>query len=249
MSHNQEQQIPDDIAEEVLNLASELYAQTDTQGYSLAELQEIGGKVEIPSEIISEALQKVRDKYQLQEIARQKKQQQLQTIKITALFIICLLSLLSVITYNSLSNKQQDITAKWAQVENQLARKANLIPTLISLTQAQTEQEKQLVSSLENAHNKYLEASNIDDKSTSTENIDQAIQAFNQYALNNQTLASSQAFINLQYEIAGTENRIATEKMRYNQSVQKYNQTLQSFPNSIIAKLTGFEEKSFFQSN
>jgi LemA protein len=132
-------------------------------------------------------------------------------------------------------------------VENQLQRKADLIPTLINLTQAQTNQEKQLILLLENARKEYLKANNSQEKLISTEKINEAINQFNQYALNNDSLASSQAFINLQYEIAGTENRIATERMRYSQSVQKYNQSVRSFPLSIIANLTNFQEESFFQ--
>jgi len=248
MSQNQEPKIPDDIADEVLKLAAELYAQTDTQGYSLAELQEIGGQVEIPAKIISEALIQIQEKYRQKEIAREKKAQLIQNFQLGSLFLVLVISLWAVITYNVLGNQQQDVMARWAQVENQLQRKADLIPTLISLTQAQTQREKELILSLENARNQYLQADDIDEKLASTENISNAITQFNEYALNDGNLGSSQAFINLQYEIAGTENRIATERMRYNQSVQRYNGSLKSFPNSIVAGLTGFEPKSFFRS-
>jgi LemA protein len=78
--------------------------------------------------------------------------------------------------------------------------------------------------------------------------VNNAIQQFNQYAASNPQLQSSQAFTNLQYEMAGTENRIATERMRYNQAVEVYNRKIQSFPNSIVAGLTGFKAESFFEA-
>ncbi|MGI0480140.1 LemA family protein [Geminocystis sp. CENA526] len=247
MSQHQESQIPDSIANEVLEKASELYAQTNTEGYSLTELQEIGEKVEIPPEIMSEALNQVREKHRQLQIIKEKKEQQLKIIKLSGFFLALLITIATIFSYNTLNSQREEVKARWAQVENQLQRKANLIPTLINLTQAQANQEKQLILLLENARQEYLKADNFENKLVSTEKINEAINQFNQYALNNQNLASSQAFINLQYEIAGTENRIATEIMRYNQSVQKYNQSVRSFPFSIIANLTNFQEESFFK--
>jgi len=124
-----------------------------------------------------------------------------------------------------------------------------LIPNLINITQAQADHEKELITLLTNARQQYLQADTIEKKLASSEKINQVINKVNNYALKNQNLGSSQAFTNLQYEIAGTENRIATERKRYNEAVQKYNQKIQSFPNSIVANLTGFESKSFFQSS
>ena len=76
----------------------------------------------------------------------------------------------------------------------------------------------------------------------------QAIEGFITSATANPTLRSSELFINLQYEIAGTENRIATERMRYNQAVREYNQSLQSFPTMFVAKSLNLQPKPFFQA-
>ena len=73
-------------------------------------------------------------------------------------------------------------------------------------------------------------------------------QRFNQYAAATPQLQSSQAFINLQYEIAGTENRIATERMRYNQVVEGYNRKVTAFPNALIAPIIGCQRKPFFKA-
>ncbi len=75
--------------------------------------------------------------------------------------------------------------------------------------------------------------------------VSQAIERFRDYAIKNPQLQSSQAFINLQYELAGTENRIAMERMRYNQAVQNYNQKIQLFPNCLLARGFRFDPKPF----
>ncbi|MBW4573890.1 MAG: LemA family protein [Aphanothece sp. CMT-3BRIN-NPC111] len=78
--------------------------------------------------------------------------------------------------------------------------------------------------------------------------VSQAIEGFKDYAASNPQLQSSQAFTNLQYELAGTENRIAVERMRYNQTVGAYNQNVQMFPNSLIAGISGLKTKPFFKA-
>lgn len=246
MSHDEDLIIPDNIADEVLNLAVQLYAQKDVNGYSLNELKEIGGKVEIPPEIMMEALTQIRAKHEQERVAKEKFKQKIEGLKVVGFFLFLMVTLWSVFTYNTLNNKQQDAIEAWMQVENQLQRKADLIPTLISLTQAQTQQEKDLILRLENARQGYLEADGVGEKLASTDDINNAIQDFNDYALRSQTLVSSQAFTNLQYEITGTENRIATERRRYNQFVRQYNQSLQSFPNSLLARIFNFEEMAFY---
>ena len=75
-----------------------------------------------------------------------------------------------------------------------------------------------------------------------------AIQQFLTTATVNPKLQSSELFINLQYEIAGTENRIATERRRYNQAVQKYNQSLKNFPNVLVASFLKLQPKEFFNA-
>lgn len=75
----------------------------------------------------------------------------------------------------------------------------------------------------------------------------ETIANFQTIATRNPSLQSSELFINLQYEIAGTENRIATERMRYNQAVQAYNQSLQAFPTILVAKNMDFKPHSYFQ--
>jgi LemA protein len=94
----------------------------------------------------------------------------------------------------------------------------------------------------------YLQAITPNEKAAAIANVNQSIKRFGDYAAANPQLKSSQLFINLQYEIAGTENRIAVERMRYNNAVQSYNQQIQQFPNSVLANTFGFKSKSFFHT-
>jgi LemA protein len=154
----------------------------------------------------------------------------------------------SIWTYNSLSKTTSEVEAAWAQVENQLQRRADLIPNLVSVTQAYAKQEQELVSLLVQSREAYLQAVTPNEKTAAIAKVNQSIKRFGDYAAANPQLQSSQLFINLQYEIAGTENRIAVERMRYNKAVQSYNQQIQQFPNSVLAQAFGFKSKSFFQT-
>ncbi|MGD1910021.1 MAG: LemA family protein [Rivularia sp. (in: cyanobacteria)] len=153
------------------------------------------------------------------------------------------------LTNNSLNHAAIAIDAKWAQVENQMQRRADLIPNLTNITQAYAEQELNVIRSLTSARLAYLKAISPEEKVAANRFMLRAIEQFTASATANPKLQSSELFINLQYEIAGTENRIATERRRYNQAVTEYNQSLSSFPTLLIAKPLGFQTKPFLQAN
>jgi LemA protein len=94
---------------------------------------------------------------------------------------------------------------------------------------------------------RYFPTSLLNEKVAAIGKVDRAIKQFHDYADVHPELKSSRLFINLQYEIAGTENRLAVERMRYNQAVQDYNQTIQVFPNSLLAKVLQIQNKPFFR--
>jgi LemA protein len=246
--NQQQPEIPEDLAKEVLEVASRMAFETAEEGYSLAELQEAGQEVSIPPEIMEKALQKVQEKHRQAEIELQEKQKTRKLIQQISIGVVSAIALWGIITYNSLLNEANKVNAAWAQVENQIQRKADLIPQLISLTQAQSQQELRLIELLNETYNNYQNANSRSEKEAVLIQVNQAIESFNQYVLNQPHLQSSQIFINLQYEIAGTENRIATERMRYNQAVTNFNSQVQSFPNRIIANLAGLEKQAFFQA-
>lgn len=233
--------IPDDIANEVLRVASEMYAETQNS-YSLAELQAAGKEVNIPPEIIEQAIAKVKEEQRLTREKQLLAQQRKKTLMYIGSAIAGLTLLWGIFTYNSLSNSAQKVDAAWSQVENQLQRRTDLIPKLIGVVEAQSTQEKEVIKLLEDSRNSYLQAQTPSDKLQASQEITAALNDFDRY------FGSSRAYTNLQYEIAGTENRIATERKRYNEAVQAYNQKVKAFPNSLIAGISGFKTQDFFQS-
>ena len=244
---NREIRIPSDIAPEVLELASRYYAEQE-KSYSDSELVEAATEAGIPAQFIEQAIQDVRAQHQ-QKLAQQRqviKQRQM-LLKIGLAFLAAI-ALGNVWIYNSLSGAALKTEAAWAQVENQLQRRADLIPNLVSVTQAYTQHEKELVSLLVQSREAYLQAVTPEEKATAMVEVDRAIGRFRDYAVTNPQLQSSQLFVNLQYELAGTENRLAVERMRYNRTIQDYNQKIQGVPNSLIAKALGFEKQLFFQA-
>lgn len=138
--------------------------------------------------------------------------------------------------------------ARWAQVENQLQRRADLIPNLVSVARSQAAAEQQVIEQLERSRQAYLQATGMEEQQAAMVDVEAAIREFQEAIAGNPELQTSQAFQNLSYEIAGTENRIAVERMRYNQAVQAYNGQLTRFPQSLIANLVSLEEKPYFQA-
>ena len=244
---NSEIRIPEDIAPEVLELASRYYAEQE-KSYADSELVEAATEAGIPARLIEQAIKDVRTQHQHKiEQQRQALASRQRLLKIGAAFLAAI-ALWSIWTYNSLSGATLKTEAAWAQVENQLQRRTDLIPNLVSVTQAYAQQEKELISLLVQSRQAYLQAVTSEEKAVAIVEVDQAIGRFRNYAATNPQLQSSQLFVNLQYELAGTENRLAVERMRYNRTVQDYNQKIQGFPNSLLAKALGFERQSFFQA-
>ncbi|WP_243147475.1 LemA family protein [Scytonema sp. UIC 10036] len=245
--NNPQKRIPEDIAPEVLQLASRYYA-NHTQSYSASELVIAGKEADIPAEFIEQAIRDVQARHEQQQEKQKRLTHLRQRMLIIGASIVAVLIIGIGWAYNSLQRSNARVEAAWAQVENQLQRRADLIPNLVSVTQAYAKQEKELVSLLVRSRQAYLQAATPNEKAAATVQINQAIDRFRNYALANPQLQSSRLFINLQYELTGTENRLAVERMRYNQAVQLYNQEIQSVPNSIVANTFGFKKKEFFQA-
>ena len=233
--------IPEDTASEVFALASQYYAEKN-QSYSVSNMVEAGAEVHIPPELIQQAIREIR--------ARQKRvrQQRRMLFKVGA-GILAAIALWSGWTYNSLSNTESKADLAWAQVENLLQRRADLTPNLVRITEAYARQEKELVSLLVESRQAYLQAKTPENKLQSLQSLDKAIDRFWDYATTNSQLRSSQLYTNLQYELAGTENRLAVERMRYNQAVEIHNQKIQQFPNILVADVFGFSKMYLFQAN
>lgn len=159
--------------------------------------------------------------------------------------------------YNSLVEKQQGVDQAWAQVENQYQRRADLIPNLVNTVKGYATHEEATLTKVTEARAKATSITLSADDLTE-ENLDKYQQAQNELsgALKS-LLAVSEAypdlkanenFLNLQAQLEGTENRIATERMRYTEVVRDYNTAIKKFPTNIYAGWFGFEAKPQFKA-
>jgi len=143
--------------------------------------------------------------------------------------------------YNEIVSKHETITAKWAQVDNQLQRRNDLIPNLVNSVKGYTEHEKTVFENVTKARSQWASASTIDDKVKAASGMDSALARLIAVAENYPQLKADQTFIRLMDELSGTENRIAVERMRYNEAVRDYNVTVRQFPANILAGMFGYK--------
>jgi len=151
-------------------------------------------------------------------------------------------------SYNRFVSQEEAIKTQWAQVENQLQRRNDLIPNLVETTKGIAQQEKDVFGQIAESRAKLAGA----------QTPDQTIQAANQQSAalarllviveNYPQLRSNEQFSRLMDELSGTENRIAVERMRYNERVQEYNVSRRSFPSNITASIFGFKEYPVFNA-
>ena len=165
---------------------------------------------------------------------------------------------LSGCNYNSLTGKQQTIKGKWANVESQLQRRADLIPNLVEAAKMAGIQEQEVFGQIADARSKLLGGGNTIPPAETPEQRQQTIEAANTFGgtigrllslqENYPQLRSSEAFMNLQNELSGTENRLNVARIDYNDAVTSYNTERSQFPGVLTASIFGFKEEPFFKA-
>ena len=153
--------------------------------------------------------------------------------------IVAILGLVSL--YNGIVSKHETISAKWAQVENQLQRRNDLIPNLVNTVKGYASHEKTVFLEVTAARSQWAKAGTVDEKIKAAGQVDAALSRLLLVAENYPNLKSNENFLKLQDELAGTENRIAVERMRYNEAVREYNITVRVFPGNIVAGMFGYK--------
>lgn len=150
--------------------------------------------------------------------------------------------------YNKFVKMDVAIKAAWSQVENQLQRRYDLIPNLVETVKGFAKQEKSVFVEVTNARAKVGGAGNIPDKIAANNQLSGALSRLLLVVERYPDLKSNQNFMRLQDELAGTENRIAVERMRYNEAVKAYNEAIRTFPANIIAGMFNFKENPYFEA-
>ena len=160
-------------------------------------------------------------------------------IGLAAVAVIVVIAFIS--TYNVMIAKNETVSAKWAQVENQLQRRNDLIPNLVNTVKGYAAHEKTVFEDVTKARSQWANAGTIDEKVKAASSIDSALARLMVVVENYPTLKADQTFLRLMDELSGTENRIAVERMRYNEAVQDYNITVRTFPGNVVAGLFGYK--------
>ncbi|MCX7835105.1 MAG: LemA family protein [bacterium] len=169
------------------------------------------------------------------------------------IFIVILVLLLFALiwlknTYNQLVTMDETLKNAWAQVENQLQRRYDLIPNLVETVKGFAEQEKTVLLGVTEARAKVAGAQNPEQRMNAENQLSGALSRLLVVVENYPQLKSDQNFIRLQDELAGTENRIAVERMRYNDAVKNFNTLVRRFPTNVIASLFNFSVKQTFEA-
>src|SRR5881227_1790592 len=151
-------------------------------------------------------------------------------------------------SYNTFVSQEEAIKAQWAQVENQLQRRNDLIPNLVETTKGFAQHEEAVYKDIADARSKLLAAKSPEETIAAANQQTSALGRLLAVVENYPQLKSNEQFNRLMDELAGTENRIAVERMRYNQAVQAYNTARRQFPANLTAKVFGFKDYPFFEA-
>ena len=161
-------------------------------------------------------------------------------------------------TYNRLINKQEAVDSAWSQVENVYQRRADLVPNLVAVVKNYTEYEQGTLIAVTEARAKAVQTTvnreDFDETEFNKANAaqDELGQAINRLLItveNYPELKANETYITLQAELAGCENRIQTERERFNEAARSYNASLRHFPTNLVAKMFGFEKRPYFKAD
>ncbi|MBI5788904.1 MAG: LemA family protein [Candidatus Schekmanbacteria bacterium] len=171
-----------------------------------------------------------------------------------ALIVVGVIALLAILIvgsfvsrYNEIVRLDEGIKQAWAQVDNQLKRRSDLIPNLVNTVKGFASHEKEVFSNIAAARAKLTGAGTIPEKIDAARSFEGALSRLLVVMENYPQLKADQSFNHLMDELAGTENRLAVERRRYNLKVEEYNSTIRIFPGRLFAAFFGFKEAVYYQ--
>ena len=167
---------------------------------------------------------------------------------VAVIAIIAIAVLIVFSSYNGLIVSDEHVSSAWSQVENQLQRRMDLIPNLVNTVKGYAAHEEKIFTEVTRAREKLIGAGTLADKAEADLELSATLSRLIAIAENYPELKADANFRQLSDELAGTENRIATSRMDYNNAVQTYNTKIRKFPTVIIARMFGFEKKDYFKA-
>jgi LemA protein len=151
-------------------------------------------------------------------------------------------------SYNTFVSQEEAIKTQWAQVQNQLQRRNDLIPNLVETAKGYAQHEESVYKDIADSRAKLLAAKSPEETIQAANQQTGALGRLLAVVENYPQLKANEQFNRLMDELSGTENRIAVERMRYNEKVQAYNVSRRQFPSNVTAKLFSFKEYPFFEA-
>ena len=171
------------------------------------------------------------------------------SIGILVVIAIIIIIAMLISSYNGIVSKAEEVDNKFATIDTQLQRRADLIPNLVNTVKGYAKQEQEIINSVTEARAKLAGATTITDKAKADDELTSALNRLMVVVENYPDLKSSQNFIQLSDELAGTENRIATARRDYNEAVKSYNLKIKKFPTNLIAGMFGYSQKDYFEAS
>ena len=150
-------------------------------------------------------------------------------------------------SYNQLVSMDEGIKSAWAQIENQFQRRADLIPNLVSTVKGYAAHEREVLEGIADARARMAGARTVEEKINASNALDSALGRLLVVVERYPNLKADRSFVRLMDELAGTENRLAVERKRYNDLVQAYNIKIRRFPERTVAGLFHFQKATYFQ--
>ena len=151
-------------------------------------------------------------------------------------------------TYNSLVNLEATVEEKQAAISTQLQRRSDLIPNLVNTVKGYAAHEEEVYTAIADARSKLAGATSVEELNNANSELSSALSRLLVVVENYPALKANENFIALQYQLEGTENRIAVARNDYNEAAKKYNTKIRRFPASIFAGIFGFEKVDYFEA-
>jgi len=163
--------------------------------------------------------------------------------------VFVILGVMFISSYNSFVNLKENVNQSYAQIENQLQRRLDLIPNLVSTVKGYASHEKEVIKSISDARARLADSKTPAESAAANAELSGALSRLLVVVENYPDLKADRQFTQLMDELSGTENRIAVARKDYNDQVAIYNKKVKNFPGMIIARITGFNEKEYFNAD
>ena len=168
---------------------------------------------------------------------------------IIVIALIAIVAAILVPSYNGFVQLEEDVNQSYAQIENQLQRRLDLIPNLVETVKGFADQEQDVIDSVTEARSNLAGAEGVGEQAEADAELSGALSRLLVVVENYPEIRSSENFQQLSDELAGTENRIAVARQDYNGTVSEFNRKARSFPGNMIAGVFGFDEKEYFEAD